>query len=69
MDIAKPGLMTDEQLKHLALIVHTCYGSFDLAARCISLLAQRNRSIKELFIDGVGLLNILYSSLPHLPDH
>jgi hypothetical protein len=33
--------MSDEQLKHLALIVHYCYGSFDLALRCVMLLEQR----------------------------
>ena len=32
---------TDEQLKHLALIAHHCYGSFDLATRCVLLLEQR----------------------------
>jgi FkbM family methyltransferase len=33
--------MTDEQLKHLALIAHYCYGSFDLALCCVMLLEQR----------------------------
>ncbi|HTQ18672.1 FkbM family methyltransferase [Mycobacterium sp.] len=33
--------MNDEQLKHLALVAHYCYGSFDLAARCVSLLEER----------------------------
>jgi FkbM family methyltransferase len=33
--------MTDEQLKHLALIAHYCYGSFDLALRCVTLLEKR----------------------------
>jgi protein O-GlcNAc transferase len=41
-DFSKPDLMTTEQLKHLAIIVHYCYGSFDLALRCILLLEQRN---------------------------
>ncbi len=41
-DFSKPDLMTDEQLKQLAMIVHHCYGSFDLALRCIMLLEQRN---------------------------
>jgi FkbM family methyltransferase len=40
-DFARPELMSDEQLKHLALIVHYCYGSFDLALRCVMLLEQR----------------------------
>jgi FkbM family methyltransferase len=40
-DFSRPELMSDEQLKHLALIVHYCYNSFDLAARCVMLLEQR----------------------------
>jgi FkbM family methyltransferase len=40
-DFARPELMSDEQLKHLALIVHHCYGSYDLAMRCMMLLEQR----------------------------
>ena len=33
--------MSSDQLKHLCLIVHSCYGSFDLAGRCIALLERR----------------------------
>lgn len=40
-DFARPDSMSDEQLKHLALISHHCYGSFDLALRCVMLLEQR----------------------------
>jgi len=40
-DFSRPELMSDEQLKHLALIVHQCYSSFDLALRCVMLLEQR----------------------------
>jgi len=40
-NIAYPELMSDEQLKHLALIAHFCYKSFDLALRCVMLLEQR----------------------------
>lgn len=40
-DFTKPDLMSDEQLKHLALIAHYCYNSFDLALRCIFLLEER----------------------------
>lgn len=32
--------MTAEQWKHLALIAHHCYGSVDLAARCLNMLAE-----------------------------
>ena len=31
----------NDQLKQLALIAHHCYGSFDLALRCVMLLEQR----------------------------
>lgn len=40
-DFAHPEKFNDEQLKHLALIAHHCYGSFDLALRCVMLLEQR----------------------------
>lgn len=40
-DFSRPQLMSDEQLKHLALIAYCCYGSVDLALRCVMLLEQR----------------------------
>ena len=40
-DFVRPESMSDEQLKHLALIAHYCYGSFDLALRYVLLLEQR----------------------------
>lgn len=40
-DFSHPESMSDEQLKHLALIAHHCYRSFDLALRCVMLLEQR----------------------------
>ena len=40
-DFAHPDVMTDEQLKHLALIAHHCYGSIDLTLRCVVLLEDR----------------------------
>lgn len=40
-DFSRPELISDEQLKHLALIAHYCYSSYDLALRCIMLLEQR----------------------------
>jgi FkbM family methyltransferase len=33
--------MDIEQLKHLALVAHHCYGSFDLAANCLHHLTRR----------------------------
>ncbi|GJF10166.1 hypothetical protein NGTWS0302_31680 [Mycolicibacterium cyprinidarum] len=40
-DFSRPDSLSDEQLKHLALIAHHCYGSFDLALRCVKLLEER----------------------------
>ena len=40
-DFVHPQSMSDEQLKHLALIAHYCYQSFDLALHCVYLLEQR----------------------------
>jgi FkbM family methyltransferase len=39
-DFTRAGNMTPEQWKHLALIAHHCYGSVDLAARCLNMLAE-----------------------------
>ena len=39
-DFTKASNMTAEQWKHLALIAHHCYGSVDLAARCLNMLAE-----------------------------
>ncbi len=41
-DVARADTMTNEQLKHLALIAHHCYRSFDLALRCVTLLEDRS---------------------------
>ena len=40
-DFTKPENISDDQLKHLALISHTCYKSFDLSMRCIAILEER----------------------------
>jgi hypothetical protein len=40
-DFTFPDRMSDEQFKHLAMIAHHCYGSYDLAAHCVHQLAQR----------------------------
>jgi FkbM family methyltransferase len=37
----RPAAMTVEQLKHLAMIAHHCYRSFDLAANCVHHLIAR----------------------------
>ena len=40
-DFIRPDTMANEQLKHLALIAHHCYGSFDLALNGVHHLASR----------------------------
>jgi FkbM family methyltransferase len=40
-DFTQAESMSDEQLKHLALIAHYCYRSFDLALRCAMLLERQ----------------------------
>ena len=40
-DFIEADAMASEQLKHLAMIAHHCYGSFDLAVNCIHHLAAR----------------------------
>jgi FkbM family methyltransferase len=45
-DFSRPDLMSEEQLKHLALIAHFCYRSFDLALRCVMLL-ERRQALKD----------------------
>jgi len=39
-DFSKAENMTTEQWKHLALVAHHCYGSFDLALKSIATLVQ-----------------------------
>lgn len=41
-DLTKPELISDEQLKQLSLIAHSCYRSFDLVSHCIMLLEKRH---------------------------
>jgi len=40
-DFVEADAMASEQLKHLAMIAHHCYGSFDLAVNCLHHLAVR----------------------------
>jgi len=39
-DFVRPEGMNVEQLKHLAMVAHHCYGSIDLAINCVHRLAQ-----------------------------
>lgn len=46
-NFAKPERMQDEQLKHLAIIAHHCYRSFDLAANCLHHLMTRGTAAPD----------------------
>ena len=39
-DFMHPERMSSEQLKHLAVLAHHCYGSFDLAGNCLHHLCK-----------------------------
>lgn len=45
-DFMQPEKMSSEQLKHLAIVAHFCYNSFDLAANCIHHLS-RAKAVQE----------------------
>ena len=56
-DFTRPELMDDEQLKHLALIAHHCYQSYDLTLRCLILLEQRGavtEHAQQHYIDALN---------------
>jgi hypothetical protein len=39
-DFSRAENMTPEQWKHLALVAHHCYGSYDLALKSITILIE-----------------------------
>lgn len=56
-DFSRPDGLDDEQLKQLALITHHCYGSYDLAVRCLYLLERRGRLAADgraAYLRGLG---------------
>ena len=59
-DFTQPDKMNPEQLKHLALVAHHCYRSYDLAANCIHHLVARGL----LAADSIGR----YLALIKLPQ-
>ena len=36
-DFTRPDDMSTDQLKHLALVAHYCYDSYDLAGKCVAI--------------------------------
>jgi FkbM family methyltransferase len=56
-DFIQPITMNDEQLKQLSLLMHHCYRSYDLSARCIEVLQQRSAVPKDALQRYVDYLN------------
>jgi FkbM family methyltransferase len=56
-NFVNPDGMSDEQLKQLSLIMHHCYQSHDLSARCIQCLVDRGSLPSESLQRYVDLLN------------
>jgi len=56
-DFVNPDGMSDEQLKQLSLIMHHCYQSHDLSARCIQCLVDRGSLPSESLQRYVDQLN------------
>lgn len=56
-DFVNPEGMSDEQLKQLSLIMHHCYQSHDLSARCIQCLVDRGTLPSESLQRYVDQLN------------
>ena len=52
----QPSNLTNEQLKQIALVAHYCFGSFDLAARCVELLELREILPKDSVKHYVSML-------------
>lgn len=56
-DFAHPDALGEEQLKHLALVAHHCYGSYDLALRCIFVLEKRGQlahGSRQRYLDSLA---------------
>jgi FkbM family methyltransferase len=56
-NFVNPDGMSDEQLKQLSLIMHHCYQSHDLSARCIQCLVDRGSLPSESLQRYVDQLN------------
>ena len=59
-DFTRAKSMSVEQWKHLALIAHHCYGSVDLAARCLNMLAELGgvpAGASERYLSSLGKPN------------
>lgn len=55
-DFTHAANLSPEQWKQLALIAHHCYGSYDLAVRCINMLIERGALPAAALDDYLALL-------------
>jgi hypothetical protein len=56
-DFTRDDAMDDQQLRHLALIAHCCFGSHDLVSRCLQLLTDRGSldpGALDRYFDWIG---------------
>jgi FkbM family methyltransferase len=56
-DFRNPAKLDDDQIRHMCLIAHACYGSFDLALRCLLMLQERKAIAENSGWNYVKLLN------------
>jgi len=58
-DFRDSAALDDDQLKHLGLVAHACYGSYDLSYRCVLTLEGRGTiaaGSEQRYIDLVNRL-------------
>lgn len=55
-DFTDDGNMTAEQWKHLAMIAHYCYGSYDLAIRALSVLRRMEKIAETAITDYFAMV-------------
>jgi FkbM family methyltransferase len=56
-DFLTPGALDAEQLKHLTVVAHHCYRSYDLAANCITQLMRRSAVSSEALERYINFVN------------
>jgi FkbM family methyltransferase len=56
-DFRRGDSMGTEQLKHLAIVAHYCYRSYDLALNCIAQLMKRGVAEKSVGNQYLGMVN------------
>ena len=56
-DFLTPGAMDAEQLKHLSLVAHHCYRSYDLAANCITQLMRQKAISSDALERYINFVN------------